>query len=721
MIGAFEPDRSVAETAPEEQVHDFDFLLEELRAAPRDSVQQRMPEWIERFRLGWTNGSDQWATLTDLLPRPLDAKTSVANFRQLLLSATREATASDAFLTHPAIAPKLSSYAWTDYLGGSAAGFVAGCLNLARAAAQSGSPSATVMGALSEAVANHLPTLIAIGLHDPGIIAPTPDGCVLADSLDIPRERFERWSFEKSEADLLQLLANFEIDRILDVLRSILGQTPLTTALLTPIVKMALGSDDARAAASVNAFAFEDRGLSGALKERCLREMGPARAETLATWARYVALDDAFAFGWECVRPAGSDGAPPTLGEPLAARLKTLDALLKIPRAPADLEIEPGADWSWRDPAAKALAAIGGLTARKWTQREDQMVCEDDAIAALGKSPALLANVVRGVLDECQSFWDVIDPVILRLPRELISPVLSGYVDQATLGSDSRHHAARLLATINGETAAAPSGEALPQAAEVLAEASRERKPLLSQTWLANGPIERFWHVALEVAQTRFDECMVNRYDDEKEDHCAALGDIIVRALNGSNAAMKMWMKSNGAPAPSIKAAVRRAAPKGKRANAGLQADIGFLIRCNVAGRCVTKRITPMRAKKLGKVAHGWSNDFKIAGAERTQLTRLLTISTATHYLFLLPRELGDSLRVLPGPLVRDMAAAQGFAGGVPVQTVLQAGLRLPEFMLFNILGLWTGDDDADLIAKAESEDTDQQPHVTVEINISRE
>ena len=87
------------------------------------------------------------------------------------------------------------------------------------------------MGALSEAVANHLPTLIAIGLHDPGIIAPTPDGCALADSLDVPRERFERWSFEKSEADLLQLLATFETDRILDVLRSIFGQTPLTTAL----------------------------------------------------------------------------------------------------------------------------------------------------------------------------------------------------------------------------------------------------------------------------------------------------------------------------------------------------------------------------------------------------------------------------------------------------------------------------------------------------------
>jgi hypothetical protein len=127
-----------------------------------------------------------------------------------------------------------------------------------------------------------------------------------------------------------------------------------------------------------------------------------------------------------------------------------------------------------------------------------------------------------------------------------------------------------------------------------------------------------------------------------------------------------------------------------------------------------------MRAKKLGKAGNGWANDFKIQGAERTQLTRLLTLSTATHYLFLLPRELGESLRVLPGPLVRDVCSSQGFGGGVPVQTVLQAGIRLPEFLLFHVLGLWTGDDDADLLAKAESEDPSQQPAVTLEINVAR-
>ena len=66
------------------------------------------------------------------------------------------------------------------------------------------------------------------------------------------------------------------------------------------------------------------------------------------------------------------------------------------------------------------------------------------------------------------------------------------------------------------------------------------------------------------------------------------------------------------------------------------------------------------------------------------------------------------------------MLAAQRFGNGIPVQTVMQAGMRLPEFVLFHVLGLWTGDDDADLIAKAESDDPSQHPNVLVEINVAR-
>jgi hypothetical protein len=717
---SFETERSPVEV-PVEEVHDFDFLLQELREAPPEAAQDRMAQWIERFRLGWTNTPDQWARLTDLLPRPADGEASITQFRKHLLSATREPAASDLFLTHPAVAPKLSSYAFTDYLGTHAAAFVAGCLNLARAAAQSGSPSSTVMGALSEAVANHPLTLIGIGLHDPGIILPTADGCALADALDLPRERLERWTFEKSEQEVRELLSAFEVDRILDVVQALLGQPRLSTDLLASLVRVALGSGDApEAAATIGAFAFENAELSAALRGRCFAETAPARAEALAAWARYLSLGDAFAFGWECIRPAGADGEAPPLGEAVADRLKRLEQLLRLPKSAADAASNGHASWTWREPALKALAAIGALAARKWPQREDQLVCEDDAIAALGSDPAVLGPVVRGILDQCQPYWDVLDPVVLRLPVDLVSPVLSDYLDHAALGSDSRHHGARLLAKIRGDTSAGPSGEGLPADPATLPEPSRERKPLASQTWLGEGSIERFWHVALEVAQTRFDEVMTKRYDEEKEEHCAALGDVVARALNGSNAALKMWLRSNGAPPPSIRASVRRAPSKPKKAGGSLQADFAFLLKCNVAGRCVTKRITPFKAKKLVRTSHGWSTDFRIQGGERTQLARLLTLSPATHYLFIVPRSLGDSLRVMPAALVRDVLAAQGFAGGVPLATVLQAGIRLPEFVLFHVLGLWAGDDDADLIAKAESEDASQHPHVTVEINVGR-
>ena len=165
------------------------------------------------------------------------------------------------------------------------------------------------MGALSEAIANHALTLIGIGLHDPGIITPTPDGCSLADTLDLPRERLERWSLDRSEPEVRELLATFDLDRVLDVIKALLGQDQLPPAMLARLVRIVLDAgDDPRVAATVAGFAFEDASLSTTLRGRCFDGSQPARGEALAAWARHVAFDDAFAFGWECIRPAGADG-----------------------------------------------------------------------------------------------------------------------------------------------------------------------------------------------------------------------------------------------------------------------------------------------------------------------------------------------------------------------------------------------------------------------------
>src|SRR5262249_37269186 len=145
---------------------------------------------------------------------------------------------------------------------------------------------------------------------------------------------------------------------------------------------------------------------------------------------------------------------------------------------------------------------------------------------------------------------------------------------------------------------------------------------------------------------------------------------------------------------------------------------------CTVGGKRVTERLTLLRVKKLSQPSGGggWPNSFKLNGTERTQLSRLLTMSPSTHYLFIAPPELGASVRVLPGALVRDVVAAQGIGGGVSARTVFQAGVRLPEFLLFHVLGLWTGDDDEDLVAKAEADaDPDQAPHVVLEMTVAKE
>jgi hypothetical protein len=722
QTGSFEAERSPAEPVVEE-VRDFEFLIEEIREASREDAQARLGSWMERFDRGWTNDSEQWSMLVDLLPRARDVEPSVEQFRKLLLSTTREPSGADAFFANPAIASKLSSYAWTDFLGQHASGLVAGCLNVARAAAQTGSPSSTLMGILSTTVANYPLTLIGLALHDPALVTPTPDGCSLADALDVARERFGRWNFDQSVHEVRQILATFDAETLVQALRSLHGQEELSEAVLAPFVKIALDADDEKAAARLGELAFESPATSSTLAERYRRATGEARAATLALWARYLALDDAFAFCWECVRPGTTD-APSPLGDGIDARLAQLEKLLTIksslgPKA----TFGDRAEWTWREPALRAMAAAGALVGGKWTAREDQVICENDVVAALSSCPDFFGRAVSGLLDSAHEFREVLDPVILKLPKDKIVPALTEYADRASVWSEARHRAARLLTHAKGEAILGERGEAVPTAAEQLPEPVRERRPIASQTWLGEGTQERLWGVALDVAMSRFDECMASRYADDKEEHCAALADVVARALNGTNSALKMWLRSNGAT-PMIRATVRRAAAKGKRVGAGLQPDLGILVKCNLAGKCVTKRITPFRAKKLGTSSgpFPWATDFKIPSSERTSLTRLLTMSSATHYLFVLPRETGDSLRVMPAALVRDMVASQGFAGGIPVRTVMQAGMRMPEFLLFNVLGLWTGDDDADLIAKAEP-DSDQEggPSVVLEITLSKD
>src|SRR5436190_1931813 len=92
--GYFEAERLPTETQPEE-VQDFDFLIAEIRDCSRADAQSRMASWLERLQEGWKNDSEQWSGLIDLLPRPADVEPSVASFRKLLLSTTREPTAAD--------------------------------------------------------------------------------------------------------------------------------------------------------------------------------------------------------------------------------------------------------------------------------------------------------------------------------------------------------------------------------------------------------------------------------------------------------------------------------------------------------------------------------------------------------------------------------------------------------------------------------------------------
>jgi hypothetical protein len=117
----------------------------------------------------------------------------------------------------------------------------------------------------------------------------------------------------------------------------------------------------------------------------------------------------------------------------------------------------------------------------------------------------------------------------------------------------------------------------------------------------------------------------------------------------------------------------------------GVQADIGFLMDCKA------KRITLVQAKKLKllKEPQRWDGGFHFKGKEATQLRRLIQLSRHAHYLFFISPTLGFSSLMLPAVTVRD--SCESNANAIDLAIVRNGGMPPPDFILYGIIGLWTG------------------------------
>ena len=728
---------SDSDSNPDKAESPFAELLKEIASCPSNEAQPHLQKWRDRLNEIWPGEptNDQfWSLLVKALPLPADTTSSGDHkgFDLLLIRNPESFRAVDAFLCDCGYA-RLNQYSWTNHDSEVAYQFVAGCVNLATIAKQFDltEVSGSFISSLQSAVSSHGGALLWIAGHSPQLFEKTAQGFRFAGVIEL---QTNRGNVENNT--LLRFLKNHvkKLDGFqFDLIEFITGYD--RAMILRILVPELLKERQSRSEAKE--FWLEDASISGHIGST-VRETDwyEDKVAVLRIWPHYLVPSDAFNFCWHILFWSPKDKQ---FGTTLEERFTTLSNLLVAPFPVRRLETgahrQRQTSHNWRKWFLDLFKAVGGLVeGDRWHRSpEEEWIRQNEVVELLAAEPGHLKPVVWGILNEGKGHWDTLDSIILGLPTGPAIECLEEYVNDHRDTCDEFFHAKRLIAHLRGEVpvlhqAIGPSG--LLGAVENLIQASRTKLPdLRARTWLGDAGIESLWLGAIQKGITEFETYLTSHYGHDEHEHVAVLADKMATCLNATNSTVSQWLQQKHSVPLFINASVRRFAKTApddfpqEGGAAGLQADIGFLLDCDVPGMMKTRRITLVQAKKLKQVKKPdrWDAGFHFKGKEETQLKRLIQQSQHAHYLFFIHPELGFPSLLLPAMTVQDSCNSNG-ARQVALPVVRNGGMPIPEFMLYGIIGLWTGDEDTNLIRECQrGAEIGQGPRLIIEVRISSE
>lgn len=267
------------------------------------------------------------------------------------------------------------------------------------------------------------------------------------------------------------------------------------------------------------------------------------------------------------------------------------------------------------------------------------------------------------------------------------------------------------------------------------------RTPLQAAAWLgagvATGPVPRTWlgdtaaEMAVFNAVRRVEAEFCRRYEQtwhkDEPVHLAGLLTRLDEAFARANHTIHaLWSDAPGI-APKVSLNYRQPSQR-EEGGPGVRGtrfsvDVAFLVVIHDAGTQVTRRAAFVQAKK--RVASDragrpviWDRSATI---DRQQCSDLMDQTESSFYLFLGPEDPVAELPVMPARLVANLAELHRRGGQtLPLRSIQHASRSLAHWLTYDLLGLWTGDDDPAVLDKAEGRGPGFHPEHMVTITVHR-
>ncbi|ADO68449.1 hypothetical protein [Stigmatella aurantiaca] len=145
--------------------------------------------------------------------------------------------------------------------------------------------------------------------------------------------------------------------------------------------------------------------------------------------------------------------------------------------------------------------------------------------------------------------------------------------------------------------------------------------------------------------------------------------------------------------------------------------ELMFVLSVEVDAFLKTRRAVLVRARKLEPWGEGqWAPNLRLG---REQVDGLLGLSESAYCLFLVPPSLRAECWMVPARLVRGLMEAQGSLSSVSREGAQRVARSLAQWMTYDLLGLWSGDDRPAVLERA-GENAEGGPDFVVEISVRK-
>lgn len=256
-------------------------------------------------------------------------------------------------------------------------------------------------------------------------------------------------------------------------------------------------------------------------------------------------------------------------------------------------------------------------------------------------------------------------------------------------------------------------------------ESSTAMPSVGARTWLGDPSVERVIHSALSQVEEEFCREYPAVWGEDEEAHTARLLALTREAVSNASDQLHQLSMTTRGKYPSLSVSLRQPSKREEgactAAGAPLGADVLFLTRIVDEGKTVIQRATLVQVKKRSGTGSGKGFSSTI-GINLGQCEDMLTQSEHSYYLFATPASPRPTLWVAPARLVRNLTQLHTSKASVVAIQVRDASCSYADFFLYDLVGLWAGDEHERIVAIANGDPRlGRTPRHIVEIEVRRQ